>query len=101
MLSNEAITQRLDEGKALIEDARKILRHARLLVNSRVEEGNTANEIVAEAERGQYDLVVLGSTGNRDVKPDDGKRFFQGRLGSAIFRSDRPGTGRDRLGEGR
>ena len=58
----------VDEGEALIEDARKILRHDRLQVNSRVEEGNPANEILAEAERGQYDLVVLGSTGNRDMK---------------------------------
>jgi len=58
----------VDEGEALIEDARKLLRHARLVVNSRIEEGNPANEILAEAERGQYDLVVLGSTGNRDLK---------------------------------
>jgi nucleotide-binding universal stress UspA family protein len=58
----------VNEGEALIEDARKLLRHERLLVNSRIEEGNPANEILAEAERGQYDLVVLGSTGNRDLK---------------------------------
>ena len=58
----------VDEGEALIEDARRILRHDRLLVNSCIEEGNPANEILAEAERGQYDLVVLGSTGNRDMK---------------------------------
>jgi nucleotide-binding universal stress UspA family protein len=56
------------EGEALIEDARKLLRHDRVLVNSRIEEGNPANEILAEAERGQYDLVVLGATGNRDLK---------------------------------
>jgi len=56
------------EGEELIEDARKILRHNRLLINSRIEEGNPASEILAEAERGQYDLVVLGATGNRDLK---------------------------------
>jgi len=58
----------VNEGEALIEDARKLLRHNRLLVNSRIEEGNPANELLAEAERGQYDLVVLGATGNRDLK---------------------------------
>jgi len=58
----------VNEGEALIEDARKLLRHNRLLVSSRIEEGNPANEILAEAERGQYDLVVLGATGNRDLK---------------------------------
>jgi len=56
------------EGQELIEDARKLLRHERLSVSSRVEEGNPADEILGEAERGQYDLVVLGATGNRDVK---------------------------------
>jgi len=56
------------EGEALIEDARKLLRHERILVNSRIEEGNPADEILVEAERGQYDLVVLGATGNRDLK---------------------------------
>jgi len=56
------------EGEALIEDARGLLRHERLLVNSRIEEGNPAGEILVEAERGQYDLVVLGATGNRDLK---------------------------------
>lgn len=56
------------EGDAVIEDARKLLRHEHLLVTSRIEEGNPANEILAETERGQYDLVVLGATGNRDMK---------------------------------
>lgn len=56
------------EGEALIEDARKILRRYRLLVNRRIEEGNPADAILAEADRGQYDLVVVGATGNRDVK---------------------------------
>lgn len=56
------------EGEEIIDDARKILRHHNLLVNSRVEEGNPASEILAEAERGRYDLVVVGATGNRDLK---------------------------------
>lgn len=58
----------VDEGEALIEEARGLLRHERVLVSSRIEEGSPANEILAEAERGQYDLVVLGATGNRDLK---------------------------------
>lgn len=56
------------EGDVLIEEARRVLRHERLLVNSRIEEGNPASELLTETERGQYDLVVLGATGNRDVK---------------------------------
>lgn len=56
------------EGEELIEDARKALRHEHVLVNSRIEEGNPASEILAEAERGQYDLVVAGATGSRDLK---------------------------------
>ncbi|HVW84173.1 MAG TPA: universal stress protein [Bryobacteraceae bacterium] len=60
--------QFIREGQELIEDARKLLRRYRPLVNSRIEEGNPADAILAEAERGQYDLVVLGATGNRDVR---------------------------------
>ena len=56
------------EGEALIEDARKLLRQERPLVTSRIEEGNPASEILVEAERGQYDVVALGATGNRDMK---------------------------------
>lgn len=56
------------EGQQLIEDARRLLRHNRLPVSCKVEEGNPADEILAEAERGRYDLVVVGATGNRDVK---------------------------------
>ncbi len=56
------------EGEAVIEEARDLLLQPRLLVNRRIEEGNPANEILAEADRGQYDLIVLGATGNRDVK---------------------------------
>lgn len=56
------------EGQGILERARDILGHPRLLVNMRIEEGNPAEEILAEAERGMYDLVVLGATGNRDVK---------------------------------
>jgi nucleotide-binding universal stress UspA family protein len=56
------------EGETVIENARLLLPHPHLLVNSRIDEGNPADEILAEAERGQYDLVVLGATGNRDMK---------------------------------
>ena len=56
------------EGEALIEDARKLLRQERPLVTSRIEKGNPASEILVEAERGQYDVVALGATGNRDMK---------------------------------
>jgi nucleotide-binding universal stress UspA family protein len=58
----------LKEGQQLIEDARKLLRHNRVPVSSRVEEGLPAEEILAEAERGHYDLIVVGATGSRDVK---------------------------------
>jgi len=61
-------TEFVREGDAAIEKARRLLARPHLLVNCRTEEGNPASEILAEAERGQYDLIVLGATGNRDVK---------------------------------
>lgn len=56
------------EGEEITEEARDILRDHCLLVNVEMAEGNPAGQILAEAERGQYDLVVIGATGNRDVK---------------------------------
>jgi nucleotide-binding universal stress UspA family protein len=56
------------EGEAVLEQARDLLRPYRLSVSTRVDEGNPANEILSEAERGQYDLIVVGATGARDLK---------------------------------
>lgn len=56
------------EGNVLLDQAREMLLPYAVSVNSRTEEGNPANEILSEAERGQYDLVVVGATGARDLK---------------------------------
>ncbi len=56
------------EGETIIEKARDQLRAERASITTRVDEGNPANEILSEAERGQYDLIVAGATGNRDLK---------------------------------
>jgi nucleotide-binding universal stress UspA family protein len=56
------------EGDAVVEQARDLVRPYRASVTTRFEEGNPANEILSEAERGQYDLVVVGATGARDLK---------------------------------
>ena len=56
------------EGDEVIENARNVLRPFGTSVFTRVDEGNPANEILSEAERGQYDLIVVGATGARDLK---------------------------------
>lgn len=56
------------EGEAVLEQARDVLRTHRLSISTRVDEGNPADEILSEAERGQYDLIVIGATGSRDLK---------------------------------
>lgn len=56
------------EGKTVLEKARDLLRPHCDFVSTRVDEGNPANEILREAECGQYDLIVLGATGARDLK---------------------------------
>ena len=58
------------EGEAVLEQARDLPRPYRLSISTRVDEGNPANEILSEAERGQYDLIVVGATGARDLKHD-------------------------------
>lgn len=56
------------EGDAIIEQARDLLRPLRVSVSTRIDEGIPANELLSEAERGQYDLIVAGATGSRDLK---------------------------------
>jgi nucleotide-binding universal stress UspA family protein len=56
------------EGEAVLEQARELLHANRAVVSTRIDEGNPADEILSEAERGQYDLVVIGATGTRDLK---------------------------------
>lgn len=62
------------EGESVVERARRLLSTSQVpgssqaQVTTRMLEGNPASEILAEAERGQYDLIAVGATGNRDVK---------------------------------
>jgi len=57
-----------NEAEDLIEDARAQLEKYDLSVETLVEEGNPSTEILGEAERGEYDLIVLGATGVTDAK---------------------------------
>ena len=56
------------EGETIVEQARDLLRGQRVAVTTRIDEGNPADEILSEADRGQYDLIVIGATGTRDMK---------------------------------
>jgi len=56
------------EGQDVIEQARDLLRGYGMSVSTRTDEGTPANEILSEAQRGQYDLIVIGATGTRDLK---------------------------------
>lgn len=56
------------EGEAILEQARDRLLPHRLSVSTCLDEGNPADEILSELERGRYDLVVTGATGARDLK---------------------------------
>jgi len=56
------------EADAVIDQARMVLSSRRVSITTRIDEGNPANEILSEAERGQYDVLVVGATGARDLK---------------------------------
>jgi nucleotide-binding universal stress UspA family protein len=58
------------EAEEMIEDARAQLQTGSCSVLTVIEEGNPATEILGEAESGDYDLIVLGSTGIADTKHD-------------------------------
>ncbi len=56
------------EAEAVVEQARDLLQIGSLSITTRIDEGNPANEVLSEADRGQYDLIVTGATGVRDLK---------------------------------
>jgi nucleotide-binding universal stress UspA family protein len=56
------------EAEEVIEQARSELIKYDYSVMTLIEEGNPATEILGEAEKGDYDLIVLGSTGVIDTK---------------------------------
>jgi len=56
------------EGEIIVEQARDLVGGAAASVETILEQGNPAEEILSEADRGQYDLVVAGASGTRDLK---------------------------------
>ena len=56
------------EAHVIIEQARDHLRGSRAAVETMIDEGNPADEILSECEGGQYDLIVVGASGTRDLK---------------------------------
>jgi nucleotide-binding universal stress UspA family protein len=56
------------EADTVVQEARKRLSRYDVSVESIVGEGNPGTEIVGEAEKDDYDLIVIGATGLSDVK---------------------------------
>lgn len=58
------------ESEEIIEHSRRLLESYGLSSETISTEGDPALEILSEAERGEYDLIVLGSTGETGFKQD-------------------------------
>jgi nucleotide-binding universal stress UspA family protein len=56
------------EARDVIEESRSLLESHGLSANTVITEGDPALEIISEAERGDYDLIVMGATGVSDLK---------------------------------
>ncbi len=56
------------EAEEVVEAARILLEMHGLSATTMITEGDPALEIISEAERGDYDLIVLGATGESDLK---------------------------------
>jgi nucleotide-binding universal stress UspA family protein len=56
------------EGQEILEEMRKMLAPHVSVTDVRIEEGIAGNELLAEAETGDYDLAVAGATGIWDLK---------------------------------
>ena len=58
------------EAKDVVEVARLLLERHGLSATTMITEGDPALEIISEAESGDYDLIVMGATGESDLKHD-------------------------------
>jgi nucleotide-binding universal stress UspA family protein len=58
------------EATSVVELARRQLERHGLSATLMITEGDPALEILSEAERGEYDLIVIGATGEGDLKHD-------------------------------
>jgi nucleotide-binding universal stress UspA family protein len=56
------------EGEEVIDDARTMLEDRSYSIETVIEEGNPATEILGQTEVKEYDLIVLGTSGLTDVK---------------------------------
>lgn len=56
------------EAEEVLESARTLLEENGLAAQPMVENGDPALELLSEAENGAYDLIVLGASGEADVK---------------------------------
>jgi nucleotide-binding universal stress UspA family protein len=58
------------EATGVVEHARRRLENYGLSATLMITDGDPALEILSEAERGEYDLIVIGATGEDDLKHD-------------------------------
>jgi nucleotide-binding universal stress UspA family protein len=58
------------EADAVVEHARRRLERYGVSATVMTAAGDPALEILSEAERGEYDLIVIGATGEDDLKHD-------------------------------
>ena len=56
------------EAELILNQALDLFRGTGASVETTVEEGNPADHILSEADRGQYDLIAVGASGFRDLK---------------------------------
>jgi nucleotide-binding universal stress UspA family protein len=65
----EKLAQQLrKEAERLVADAQTRILRSHPGVSVSIREGNPANEILSEADQGDYDLVVVGASGAEDMK---------------------------------
>lgn len=53
----------LEQGKKLLEESLKIFKDYQGKVSTSIKCGDPAREIIEKAEKGEYDLVIMGSRG--------------------------------------
>lgn len=54
-------------GRELLKEATKMFEGSSIEVDTVVRSGKAANEIIAEADKGEYDLIVMGNRGKGTI----------------------------------
>lgn len=78
---NELKQEFASQGEAILEDARREFEDRGVIISKKQVWGHPSQEIIQEAEDGEYDLIIIGSRGLGEIKG-----FLMGSVSNRVAR---------------